>query len=105
MNGINRVGQKVRCIESDFEYEWCPNMEAYPKLDKVYTVGGFEDVCQDIPGIHLNELVNTICKCSKKRLAWPIKAFRPIIEDGAKSKCVTAIIDKANKKSKVKERV
>ena len=105
MNGINRVGQKVRCIEEDFKDIWCPNMGGYPELDKVYTVGGFEDCIYNLPGIHLNELPNTRCNCSGKKLSWPIMAFRPIIEDGAKSKCVTAIINKARKQTKIKERV
>lgn len=96
MYSINRVGQKVRCIEAHFRHFWCPDVTANgsPEYDGEYTVSGFEDI-QGYPGIHLSEFTNTHCDCSKKKLSWPMKCFVPLVDDEAENEYVTEIINKA----------
>lgn len=103
MSGINRVGQKVRCIEPNFKYLWCPNISPLPKMNGIYTVGGFEDYA-NWPGIHLNEFTNTNCDCIGKRMSWPIKCFVPLVDDQVKNKHITEIVTKVTGK-KIKEKV
>lgn len=101
MNSINRVGQKVRCVEPNFKHDWCPDIKEHgvPALGGEYTVGGFEDCAGfsiTVPGIHLDEFTNTMCSCQKKNMPWPIVCFVPVVDDEVKNEQATEIIDKAS---------
>lgn len=92
MNGINRRGQKVRCI-TEIEFVR-PNGEAIeapaPTLNEVYTVKDFVNLEPffsepDLhPGITLFDFPTFTAKFKDGRRikgGWPIVAFRPLIED------------------------
>lgn len=107
MNGINRVGQRVECIERFFEWMWCPDITPLPEYRGEYTVSGFETF-QDMPGIHLKEFPDATCACAGQKVPWPIICFRPIVGDQVKNEHVTKIVDKAKAPApskKVKEKV
>lgn len=101
MTGINRIGQRVVCIERSFDVLWCPNIDPLPEYKGEYTVSGFETVV-DIPGIHLREFADTTCNCVGKKMPWPIQCFRPIVDDQIKNEHVTKIVNKAKVPAPIK---
>lgn len=94
MNGINRRGQKVRCI-AGFYIETCngdvlpPACPLTPQVGETYTVDGFlltgivvdrGTVTKHGPGIVLREINSPTCDCCSNLMGWPIVAFRPLDE-------------------------
>lgn len=79
MNPINRVGQKVVCIQDgNIWHYFCSVLDHWPILDQVYTVSDFGEIDGE-PGIHLREIAGITCECSGLADApWPIEIFRPL---------------------------
>jgi hypothetical protein len=83
MNPIDRIGQKVVCIQDDFIWQFvCWELPCCPRLDQSYTVSGFGEI-EGHPGIHLRELAGVSCRCfNLDNAPWPIDCFRPLDERG-----------------------
>jgi len=93
MNGINRRGQKVRCVERIVILNGSDPMRPkalpfVPLLEQVYTVAdfipslpkqGFEDDGQQ-PGISLYEMPCLTMEHDGRPVGWPIRSFRPVDE-------------------------
>jgi hypothetical protein len=105
MNPINRVGQKVVCIEgpSFWALSSCGDyFAAAPEQGRVYTVSGFE-TRYGIPCIHLREIASPACKCiGASNLPWPIRAFRPVQTRETDISVFAGILNKTNAPERIK---
>ena len=78
MSDINRIDQKVICIQPKiFFWVMCLGVDC-PIEGQVYSVAGFADALTE-PGIHLREIAGFTCACRDiTNGAWPMRAFRPV---------------------------
>jgi hypothetical protein len=87
MNPINRVGQKVVCVQ------FCCDLPGWPLLDETYTVIGFAEI-EYHPGIFLLELPSVSCSCHQLSGApWPIEVFRRFDQRTTDISELTKILD------------
>jgi hypothetical protein len=96
MNGINRQGQRIRCIQS---VSWGTSTGVRgspgPHEGGEYTVESFIPVVingAEYPACTLKEIVTPTCSCCEAVLGWPLACFRPIVDDEAKNKHVEELI-------------
>lgn len=81
--GINRVGQRVRCI-MPVAYTTDSGQRLWPGVvvGTEYTVDSFLE-CQmtepHSPGLELKEIATPTCACCGRVLSFPIFAFRPVV--------------------------
>lgn len=94
MNGINRIGQKVVCINDDFSWSEGALKELFsigglnqlPKINEIYTVSGFKEVGEPEIYIYLEE-----CIMKYGEITFSVDRFRPL---QTRNKHVTAMIKK-----------
>lgn len=108
MTGINRRGQKVRCEYgiAVFTDDMLPVKADVPKRGETYTVEDFKPTGRLLngeehgPGITLVEVSTAICGCCDQPMGWPIRAFRPIVEDERKTD-ISALVELTTKTPEV----
>src|SRR5271165_4501368 len=95
MWGIDRVGQKVQCVQDEFIWQFvCWELPCYPRLDAIYTISGFGEI-EQTPGVYLAELSGVSCPClGLNNAPWPIECFRPLDQRATDIGELTKILDR-----------
>jgi hypothetical protein len=91
---INRVGQKIQCIQHHDAWSFCSGLTSRPLLGEIYIAASFATI-DDYPGVFLREVAAINCSCYGLACApWPLFIFRPVNERPTSIEVFAKILDR-----------